>query len=73
MEIDTMRFSGTIDTIRYVAEDLIPLWDEPMTYTRLWAVNDELARDGCVYRVLAVRVQGSVQIVKLAREPQAAA
>jgi hypothetical protein len=62
-----------VQTIRYIAEDNIPLWEEPMRYSRLWAVDDSLAEAGCLYRVLAVRVDGSVQIVKLARLPENAA
>ena len=54
-----------IDTIKYYDADGKHLWDEPMTYSRLWAVGDWFIKDEVEYGVLAVGVKDRTQTVNI--------
>jgi hypothetical protein len=56
-----------INTIRYFDENGLLLFDEPMIFSRLFKIGDDIIENRVLYRVIAVVVRDDVQEVTLRR------
>lgn len=62
---------GTLETIRYTDTAGVTLWEEPASrfaHGSFLAVGATIAEKGIVYRVMAARVEGDIQLVRLTPE-----
>ncbi len=59
--------ADVINTIRYIHDGDV-LWEEPMLYSRLYAVGDPICERSVWWKVSEVRVENDIQIVTLVPE-----